>query len=128
MDNTSLANPKPVAFIEIPGNYGVSAKSHYLYADSYYDLIIFDISNPRAITQVGAFQSALDPLVYRDILDSKLYEKVPIQVTTTVCEFEEIFTRYEDDDANPQANEGVSGSMARFTVSNAVLYTVDPST
>jgi hypothetical protein len=44
IDNSDPANPKNIAFVVIPGNVDMAVKGDYLYADSYMDLVLFDIS------------------------------------------------------------------------------------
>jgi hypothetical protein len=44
-DNSSPASPMDIGFINIPGNVDLAIKGNYLYADSYVDLVVFDISN-----------------------------------------------------------------------------------
>jgi hypothetical protein len=50
IDNTDRANPRNLSFINIPGNVDLAVKGNYLYADSYSDIVVFDISNPANIT------------------------------------------------------------------------------
>lgn len=45
IDNQDASNPKSIAFIKLEGNYDVSVKDDKLFADSYGDLVIFDISD-----------------------------------------------------------------------------------
>jgi len=45
IDNSDKNNPKPVAFIQIWGNLDIAVKSGYLYADSFMDLVVFDIKD-----------------------------------------------------------------------------------
>ena len=49
LDNTTPANPKNVAFIDIPGNMDLAVKGDILYADLYTDLVTLDISNPLKV-------------------------------------------------------------------------------
>jgi len=46
IDNREPANPRMLAFISIMGNKDLAAKGNILYADSYIDMLIIDISNP----------------------------------------------------------------------------------
>lgn len=51
-DNSNPANPTAVTFIEIPGNIDIAIRGNFLYADSYIDLVVIDISdvnNPKEI-------------------------------------------------------------------------------
>lgn len=46
IDNTNPANPVNVKYISIPGNLDVTAHGTKIYADSYFDLLTIDMSNP----------------------------------------------------------------------------------
>lgn len=46
VDNSNPANPTIVAFIELTGNMDITVRDNLLYADSYIDLVGFDISQP----------------------------------------------------------------------------------
>ncbi|OZI07174.1 hypothetical protein BWI93_16015 [Siphonobacter sp. BAB-5385] len=63
IDNTDPANPVNVSFIRILGNADMAVKGNTLYADSYTDFLVFDISNPRQPLQLqritNAFQSGM---------------------------------------------------------------------
>lgn len=51
-DNSNPSNPTAIAFIEIPGNVDIAIRGNFLYADSYIDLVVVDISdvnNPKEI-------------------------------------------------------------------------------
>ena len=48
INNSDPKNPDNMAFISIPGNYDIAAKGNWLYADNVSDLLVFDISNPKA--------------------------------------------------------------------------------
>jgi len=50
-DNSDPANPVNLSFIKIPGNVDLTIKGNYLYADSYIDLVVFDISNISNATE-----------------------------------------------------------------------------
>ncbi len=44
-DNSNPASPLDRGFISVPGNVDLAVKGNFLYADSYVDLVVFDISN-----------------------------------------------------------------------------------
>jgi hypothetical protein len=48
IDNSNPAAPKPLAFLAIQGNADVAVKGQYLYADSYTDFLVFDLSTPAS--------------------------------------------------------------------------------
>ena len=47
INNTDIDNPQFAAFIHIPGNKEFFVKGNTLYAESYYDLLKIDISDPQ---------------------------------------------------------------------------------
>ena len=56
IDNEDPERPTPIGFINIPGNYDMAGKGQFLYADSYVDLVVFDVSdinNIREVNRVG---------------------------------------------------------------------------
>ncbi|MBN2652792.1 MAG: hypothetical protein JXR63_10455 [Spirochaetales bacterium] len=58
MDISDSSNIKQLCFIEIPGNQdiAVSDDGKYLYADSAFDLLVFDVSNIDSIKKVETLQ------------------------------------------------------------------------
>ena len=46
INNTDPANPQTVGFIELLGNADLAIRNGLLYADSYIDLVWFDVSDP----------------------------------------------------------------------------------
>lgn len=151
VNNTDPANPVILKFLNIPGNYDLAIKGNTLYADSYVDLVAFDISDISDIHEVnrveGVFQNyrvmgyAIDPecCVITDFAEKKV-----VQVTESDCSSSHqdggIF--YERGIAVPLemaanfnsmaaiapghgSGPGVGGSMARFTISGNYLYLLD---
>ncbi|HLA54543.1 MAG TPA: hypothetical protein VK623_00455, partial [Flavobacterium sp.] len=51
-DNQNPASPQNIAFINIEGVHDIAIKDHYLYADNYVDLLVFDIADINNITLV----------------------------------------------------------------------------
>ncbi len=52
-DNSNPANPRNIAFLNIPGNVDLAVRDNVLYADSYIDLVALDISNPASVREVN---------------------------------------------------------------------------
>jgi hypothetical protein len=144
IDNTNPINPVPVSFIQIPGNYGLAARQNSLYADSYTDLLVFDISDPHAIEMTSRSEYAFVNLnalgAYYDAYSDILYDYQEREVTTTECDMDSDVSWWGQDDAGTVlmaatsdfnrgggSETGSAGSMARFVVTNEVLYTVDHS-
>ena len=53
IDNSDPANPSFVSFINVPGNVDIAVQGNHLYADSYTDLVVIDISDPANASEAG---------------------------------------------------------------------------
>ncbi|RZK15754.1 MAG: hypothetical protein EOO86_15965, partial [Pedobacter sp.] len=51
-NNVNPSAPVNIAFVQIPGNVDLAIHNNILYADSFIDLLAFDISNMNSIKQV----------------------------------------------------------------------------
>tara|TARA_B100001996_G_scaffold375007_1_gene354382 strand:- start:125 stop:541 length:417 start_codon:yes stop_codon:yes gene_type:complete len=58
IDNRDLNNPINIGFIKLPGNYDIATKNDFLYADSYMDLVIFDISKIDSVQEINRVKDA----------------------------------------------------------------------
>ena len=58
-DNQNPAAPENIAFINIVGVHDIAIKGNYLFADNYYDLLVFDISDITNITLAQTIESVL---------------------------------------------------------------------
>ncbi len=56
IDNRNPSDPKPISFLTIPGNFDLAIRNNTLYADSYVDLVAFDISNLQQIKEVNRIE------------------------------------------------------------------------
>ena len=145
-DNTDPSNPKNIGFLNIPGNLDMAVHGHYLYVDSYLDLVTIDIANPQAPVEAErvndvfqSFYSFSDNIGY-------LVEYKPTLVKETIdcsdsnwgrgvwfdnggilytkdASFGGVFDASSSSSVTPSVVAG--GSMARFTVDNNFLYTID---
>ncbi len=70
--NRFPANPVPVKFIHIPGNTELSIRDNNLYADSYVDLVTFDLSDPENIQLIKREQ---------DIFPFDAFQNIPYNIT-----------------------------------------------
>lgn len=139
IDNADPANPVQLAFINIPGNVDMAVQGNILFADNYLDLLAIDISNPASPVQAGRSESVFQPLWYDESMQKYCVYYDIVEVTETLdCQrvswqgermfIDNVFVGMQSFDG--AANEstggtGVGGSMARFTLSNGHLYTVD---
>jgi len=150
IDNHDPSNPKPLSFLNIPGNYDLSIIDNMLYADSYVDLVTFDISNLQNIKEVnrieGLFNHYSSLGFYDDptkgfVTDWKEKSMVSIQENDCAMHFQTWGGVYYGDgvafaqttaasfDAkaavSPGGSTGIGGSMARFTIVDHYLYAID---
>lgn len=154
IENADPANPQSIAFISIPGNVDMAVRANILYADSYIDLVAIDISNPANAQEVGRVQGVFPYRQYNNGYygDEDLgvvigWEQEVVTETSNcysyhygwgITEDVLIFSSGAgfDNTTGPTAAgfssggssrevPGLGGSMARFTLSDAYLYTVD---
>jgi len=147
-DLSDPSQPELVAFIEVPGNVDLAIRNNLLYAESYVDLLVIDISNPEQPvlnTRVeDLFEYIIPPYDYDYPLEEIDQEKGVItaydikKVTHEVYDnpypwpiywdyrLESSFSN--DGTAGPNANTyGVGGSMARFITYDDYLYALENS-
>jgi hypothetical protein len=150
VDNTNPSQPLIKSFINIPGNFDLAVKGNILYADSYIDLLALDISDINNIIEVkrleGIFVS-YNPLGFNVDPEKGLItgwvEDTQVEVYESDCDasvqpwggifFEDGIAVSAETSFNSRAAitpgngsvSGVGGSMARFTINNNFLYTLD---
>jgi len=90
VDNADPRNPKNLSFVAIKGNYDIAAKDKFLYADNMSNLLVFDITDPKAPKLVKTVPNVVPvknyppfDRVYFECVDSKKgvvtgWEKVPM--------------------------------------------------
>jgi hypothetical protein len=133
-NNQNPASPQNVAFIRLDGVHDIAVKGHYLYADNYYDLLVFDISDINAIS----LEQTLDDVI-------EFYPVYPTEAEyfdfETSGDTNERLVGYElEYKAKPDDNYygddtlsvenalgavGVGGSFAKFQIRNNALYTLN---
>lgn len=152
-NNTDPASPLQEAFLNIPGNYDLAIKGNTLYADSYIDLVAFDISNVEGIKEVSR-ESAVFSYFNYDIgfsgsgvdatkgIITGWKETTKTEVKEGDCSFQPVgrvtwynggvlaesaadFTRSLASAPGTGSGPGVGGSMARFTVHSDFLYAIN---
>src|SRR5512133_1015369 len=146
IDNSDPAAPEITKFIEIPGNIDMAIRDNILYADSYVDLVAIDISNLDDIKEISRINDAFPYMVPEcgegviDYVDPtkgvvtgwKVSEKT-VSVEHNVLlypyypEYDGAFYKADGLSSNGGGGSatGTGGSMARFTVYDNFLYTID---
>jgi hypothetical protein len=153
IDNGNPASPQPLSFLNIPGNYDLAIIGNTLYADSFVDLVSFDISDLNDIKEIGRLEGLFnhyntfgfraDPTKG---LITDWQEVENVEVTESACisqaqpwggiyyERGIAFDIGSAQTFNSKASiaptptsTGIGGSMARFTIANNRLYALDDS-
>lgn len=145
-DNREPSDPKNIGFLNIPGNLDMAVHGHYLYADSYLDLVAIDISNPEAPVEAERvndvfqnFYSWADNLGYLvEYVPSSIRQTIDcsnpnwgtgmwLESNGTVFTSDASFGGIRQVGSNSSVTPSVvsGGSMARFTVDNDYLYAID---
>jgi hypothetical protein len=130
VDNTDPASPRFLNFINIPGNIDLAVNSNILYADSYVDLLAFDISNPTSINLVKRVENVFDAQyidkakgLIQGYKDTTITEVITREMHDTRKEYL-VFNSAIGASSDAGKSYGTGGSMARFTLMNNSLYTV----
>lgn len=68
-DNADPTKPVNKAYIPVPGNLDIAIKDGYLYADSYVDLVVFDLSDPENIKESNRIVNSFPYDPYQNLPD-----------------------------------------------------------
>jgi hypothetical protein len=138
IDNSNPANPVIKTFINIPGNLDIAVKGNTLYADLYSDMVVVDIANPLQARFVKFIPNVFPARMYGNgfIADSSRVIVDWIRKDTTININNGWFrsdvialSSYSGGGGGPvgigTGPVGMAGSMARFSLVNNYLYTVN---
>lgn len=149
IDDRDASNPKNISFINIPGNIDMAVNGNILYADSYVDLVAIDISDPTNIKVAKRMENVFPTTNFTYGFQDDPNGKGIItgfQARDTVvkksCDIPVNYGGYYYDAAQstlytvaaanvppPAPVPGsTGGSLARFTLMNQYLYTVNQNT
>jgi len=123
-NNVNPGAPVNIAFVQIPGNIDLAIHNNVLYADSFIDLLAFDISNVSNIKQVKRVND-----VFKQVYSLGVQKYLYITKDTLVKkQTNKGGVLYEaasySSSSSKSGSSGQGGSMARFTLMNDYLYTV----
>ncbi|WP_231729817.1 LVIVD repeat-containing protein [Pedobacter sp. Leaf176] len=123
-NNVNPAAPVNIAFVQIPGNVDLAIHNNVLYADSFIDLLAFDISNMGNIKQVKRVNDVFKQ-VYSLGIQKYLYITKDTVVKKQTYKSGVMYDAASYSGSFSQSgSSGQGGSMARFTLMNDYLYTV----
>jgi hypothetical protein len=139
IDNSDPSRPVIKSFIPVPGNIDIAVKGNTLYADLYSDLIVLDIADPLHARFVKYIPHVFPERMYGNgfIGDTSRIVVDWIKKDTTVAYQKPcascIYTLFVNNGVvasggAASAPVGIAGSMARFSLVNDYLYTVNTQT
>ncbi len=152
VDNQNPSQPSPKKFLKIPGNFDMAINGNTMYADSYVDLIAFNISNINSIEETGRLEG-----VFKNYKSFGMPTDANCCVITSWTEIKTVRLNESDCDVNLQpwggmflesgiavpmsmaadfsskaavapgsgSGPGAGGSLARFTINGNYLYMLD---
>lgn len=147
INNTDPANPQQTGFIELLGNADLAIRNGMLYADSYIDLVWFDVSNPAvpelkgrldsifptAIpmtqNQYGIDYTTIYPAINKSIIIGWVLTEKTEEVSHYTGGWKDGGILFDGGIAlnagnNGSNSNGINGSMSRFSIYNDHLYSV----
>lgn len=155
INNEDKENPEIISFINIPGNYEMAVRGDRLFADSYVDLVVIDISDPQNVKLSKRIKDIFLELAmekqYYDLENGIIVDYAPREIVEVKeGDFSTSFPSYYYYDTGlairgsfasmdmamssfapesaPAVSTGIGGSMARFTIMKEHLYSISSST
>jgi hypothetical protein len=154
IENSDPAHPIVKSFINIPGNYDLAIQESSLYADSFIDLVVFDISDMQNIYETDRVPNVMSNFnqlsgFYVDPAQGLItdwIQKEGMEVSHSDCSDQQVqpyvyltdgiavqdaaafnSALYKSSAITPGngSGPGVGGSMARFSITNNYLYILD---
>ncbi len=145
---SDASNPVNMGFLHLPGNMDMAVYGNFLYADSYYDLVVFDLANSANIEELtrlqdvfpdrhyeNGFQYDPDSGVVVDWIPELISIEQNCKVASPFVDFGggvivfsgNVQTVADNGSGRNAPTAGIGGSMARFTIASAMLYAVTNS-
>lgn len=137
IDNSDPENPVTKNFIELEGARDVAVKGNYMYADSYMDLVVLNISDLENIQLEKRIEDVFGTYYYvndEGLFISHYTETATIQRNDIDCtvsgndiflEGDVIFMSDANNFGGIANVSGISGSMARMNIVGDYLYGID---
>lgn len=149
IDNANPENPQQLNFINVPGNFDMAVRGDILYADSFLDLLVIDISDLNDIRVIHRMED-----IFMDYGGQKyVHPELGLLVDHKTIDVVEVSKREVGHEEWPQmmfvddlrffvstamsdaafampesaapSSTGIGGSMATFTIVNDNLYILD---
>lgn len=142
VDNSDPEQPTPIAFLEIPGNVNLAVRNNLLYADSYVDLVVLDISDPLNVRFAGRTENVFPSHAVDDNLGHLMFYEPTDQMIEVDCSEPyrrsfwlrngggiaiDVFVTQDaavNEAVGGSSSVGIAGSLARFSIVGQYLYSV----
>lgn len=148
VDLSDPTTPVQKAFIQIPGNVDMAIRNNVLYADSFTDLVLLDISDPLHPSVIKRIEDLFEYLIppydqdypldeidrekgvilryeLREITREVYSHPTPWPIYFDYAALESSSIRYNAPAGGSGNTYGVGGSMARFITYDDYLYTLE---
>ncbi|MFC4634842.1 LVIVD repeat-containing protein [Dokdonia ponticola] len=140
IDNRIPENPQKIAFLKIPGNFDIEVRNDILYADSYTDLVLFNIADIDNITLIDRYEDVFNDFGFSLAAITESFDQIdygnynPSESFVVGWTYSEIQVEIQDfgddiflEDAAVTSGDvtGQGGSFARFKIVDSYLYVVD---
>lgn len=143
INNSTPSAPEIVGFMNIPGNTQMAVKDHYLYANSFIDLLVIDISVVGSPTLVNRIEDIFEyatpatndsyPVadIYKDrgvVIDWKIEKTKEVSGFGNkwfVSDCEECEQTQMTTKSMSSVPTTLTGSMSKFAIYNDNLYAID---
>lgn len=136
IDNSHPASPGNISFLNIKGNVDIAIKGDYLYADSYNNLVVFNISDPLNARFVKGLPEATGyptdqnglPTGWKTSPDSMVIAYTVRDTSYCDCTVNNPMVLFSSAGAAASyksVQTGKGGSMARFAIARDYLYAVN---
>lgn len=144
INNKDPKNPINISFISIPGNVDMAVRSNMLYADHYIDLITINITNPASAKVADVIENCFPAIAFDPNRGYIVSYREVSRTQNAPCDWQggwfwrggvafvedsavKSFAQVNGGNVSGASVNGIGGSMARFTLSDHYLYTVDNS-
>jgi hypothetical protein len=143
INNTNPAAPVIEGFMNIVGNTQMAVNGHYLYANSFMDLVVIDISNitePKQVNRVTDVFDYATPAVNENYPVADVHKEKGVVIAWTIEKTKEVSgfgNKFFASDC-PECEQTemttknasslpttLQGSMSKFTISDNYLYVLD---
>lgn len=131
-NNVDPSKPLAMAFLSIPGNVDLAVLDGKLYADSFTDLLTFDLENPASPKLLTRNKDVFKVLLEMDYINNTT-DRIITGYRDSLVSYsqKDKYSPYDRKDNvyyETNSGSGQGGSMARFTIANKHLYAVDQTT